>query len=188
MSEEWRAVPGYEGLYEVSNCGRVRSLDRVISYVNKCGYVSKRLYKGEIKEQYLSAGYHCVRLHKNGVGKHVRVHRIIAMAFIPNPHNYPCINHKDEDPTNNSISNLEWCTQSYNIGYGTCPKRIYESGGGTRRKVVEQRSLDGELVKTYESVAAAAKAIGLKAQTISACCNKRKKHKTAGGFKWNYKT
>ena len=103
MMEEWRAVPGYEGLYEVSNIGNVRNVRR-----NKL----LRLLK-------TNNGYIRVFLCKNGIKTGFQVHRLVAQAFLPNPDNLPQINHKDEDKTNNNVTNLEWCTAKYNINFGT---------------------------------------------------------------------
>ena len=116
MIEEWRPIEGYEGLYEVSNTGRVRSLDRFI--VDSLGH--KRFYKGKVLIPVKSnLGYLFVGLYCNEKNKRYLVHRLVAQAFIENPDNLPEINHKDEDKTNNSVENLEWCTAKYNLSYGT---------------------------------------------------------------------
>ena len=99
--EEWKNVIGYEGLYEVSNIGNVRSVIR-----NKLLRLSK------------TKGYIQVYLYKNGIRTGLKVHRLVAQAFIPNPDNLPQVNHKDEDKTNNSVENLEWCNAKYNVNYG----------------------------------------------------------------------
>lgn len=103
MMEEWRAVPGYEGLYEVSNMGNVRNVRR-----NTLLRLTKTNY-----------GYIQVDLYKNGIKTGLKVHRLVAQAFLPNPDNLPQVNHKDEDKTNNNVTNLEWCTVKYNNNYGT---------------------------------------------------------------------
>ena len=124
MSEEWRPVVGYEGLYEVSSYGRVRSLDGFI--VDSLGY--KRLHKGKVLSPAKDKnGYLKVNLHCNGKCKIIRVHRLVAQAFIPNTDNLPMVNHKDEDKTNNNIDNLEWCDQKYNINFGTARIRGKET-------------------------------------------------------------
>lgn len=116
MIEEWRTIKGYEGLYEVSSYGRVRSLDR---YVKTC-YEAYRLQKGKIlspaKDRY---GYLKVVLNFNRKCKTINVHRLVSDAFIPNPDNLPMVNHKDEDKSNNRVDNLEWCDSKYNNNYGS---------------------------------------------------------------------
>lgn len=115
MDEIWKDIEGYEGKYEVSNLGNVRSLN----------------YRGtggiKLLKQGTTRGYKLTCLYKNGKGKQYWVHRLVAIAFIPNPNNLPVVNHKDENPSNNNVNNLEWCTQEYNINYGTARKRASES-------------------------------------------------------------
>ena len=111
MIEEWKAVPGYEGLYEVSNKGNVRNVRR-----NKLLRLSKTKY-----------GYIQVYLYKNGIKTGLTVHRLVAEAFLPNPNNLPQVNHKDEDKTNNNVDNLEWCDAKYNMNFGTARIRAKET-------------------------------------------------------------
>ncbi len=106
MSETWKPIDGYEGFYEVSNMGRVRSLPRTIGNKNRKGVV--------LKPNITPYGYQQVLLCKNGMRKQHKIHRLVANAFIPNPNNYPVINHKDWDTSNNSVDNLEWCDIRYN--------------------------------------------------------------------------
>ena len=114
MIEEWRPIEGYEGLYEVSNTGQVRSLDRFYY----------RLHKGKVlsptKDRY---GYLTVTLNCNGKSKTIKIHRLVAQAFLLNPDNLPQVNHKDEVKTNNNVDNLEWCTAKYNNNFGTRQER-----------------------------------------------------------------
>lgn len=112
-SEEiWKDIIGYEGLYQVSSLGRVRSLDRYDS--RNC------FWEGRILKLYTrKGGYLFVQLHLNGKGKNYLVHRLVAIAFIPNPDNLPEVNHLDEDKTNNRVENLEFCDRKYNINFGT---------------------------------------------------------------------
>ena len=124
MIEEWRPIVGYEGLYEVSNTGQVRSLDMYL----KCKGKSYRLQKGKVLSPVKNKdGYLLVNLHCNGKIQHKTIHRLAAQAFIPNPDNLPEVNHKDEDKTNNSVDNLEWCDRSYNNNYGTTNIRRRET-------------------------------------------------------------
>ena len=105
--EEWKPIVGYEGLYEVSNAGQIRNS------------------KGEIKKSQIKKDKHTnyreISLWKNGTHKRFLVHRLVAIAFIPNPQNLPIINHKDQDGTNNLVDNLEWCDHSYNNRYRRFP-------------------------------------------------------------------
>ena len=115
LFEEWRDIKDYEGFYQVSNFGRVKSLDR---YIERNG--KPALLKGKIiKQAYTGRGrdYLFVGLSKNGKVKLVNVHRLVAEAFIPNPDNLPQVNHKDENKSNNCVDNLEWCSALYNLTY-----------------------------------------------------------------------
>lgn len=117
MIEEWRPVVGYEGLYEVSNTGQVRSLDKYDSI--------NRFYEGRILKLFADRlGYLRVQLYSNSKRKSFLVHRLVAQAFIPNPDNLPQVNHRDEDPSNDNVENLEWCDGKYNVNYGTRIDRI----------------------------------------------------------------
>ena len=118
--EEWKAIKGYEGLYEVSNFGRIKSLSRIVTLEGRWGKYSRT--KGErIMAQMLDGQKHylMVSLCKNGTVKRYLVHRLVAQAFVENPYNLPEVNHKDENKTNNHFENLEWCTHQYNSIYGT---------------------------------------------------------------------
>lgn len=118
MTETWKPIDGTDGLYEVSNTGKVRSLN----YGNSGITQELRLTTERV------TGYVKVRIKYIGnVQRMCLVHRLVANAFIPNPDGLPCINHKDEDKTNNNVSNLEWCTHKYNINYGTAVQRANET-------------------------------------------------------------
>ena len=119
MNEEWKAIPGYEGLYEVSNCGRVRSLPRI---VKACGTSQRRAFGRILKPYNNKLNYQYVALSKDGKPKTYSVHRLVATQFVPNPNNLPIINHKDENPNNNNANkNLtlagyeRWRTYGYSI-------------------------------------------------------------------------
>lgn len=183
MTEEWKDIEGYENIYQVSNMGRIRSVDR---YENCNG--TKRIRKGRILINTLSQyGYKVVCLYKNAKQKQFFVHRLVAMAFIPNPNNYPIINHKDEDKANNYVDNLEWCTIKYNSSYGTAPKRISEKqlNRPDKSKPVLQYTKDGHLVGEYPSQKEASRKTKIKQGLVSACCIG--KIKTAGGYIWKFK-
>ena len=107
--EIWKDVVGYEGYYQVSNFGNIRSVDRVI-YSDKLHIGTKRKLDGKMLKPYVNAhGYLALTLTKNGKEKSLRVHRLVAEAFIKNPNNYDQINHIDGNKTNNKVENLEWC-------------------------------------------------------------------------------
>lgn len=114
-SEIFRDVVGYEGLYEVSNYGRVR---RKVDLFSKKSRNREPLYIKPDIDYIRRVGYLRVNLSNNGKSKHFFVHRLVADAFIPNPYNFPFINHKDEDKANSRMDNLEWCTAKYNASYG----------------------------------------------------------------------
>ena len=124
MIEEWRPVVGYEGLYEVSNTGQVRSLDRYVKYSNGRIHLHKGKVLSLLKGEY---GYIQVSLYYNRKMYKKYVHRLAAQAFLLNPDNLPEINHKDEDKTNNSVDNLEWCDRSYNNTYGTRQDKVRDT-------------------------------------------------------------
>lgn len=184
IEEIWRPVKDYEGLYEVSNLGRVRGVDRVV--LSKNG--KKRFYKGQTKKQKKDKdGYLTVDLSNNGKHKTKKVHRLVAQAFIPNPDNLPIINHKDENPSNNRYDNLEWCTNEYNLNYGTRNKRISEKqiNNVKKSKQVFQYTLDGELVAIWPSTHEAGRN-GYHRNHISECCSGKQHCKTHKGYIWSY--
>ena len=163
--EVWKDIPEYEGLYQVSNMGRVKSI----------GYGEERILKpGKLKKGYLQ-----VILFKDGKQKHFQVHRLVALAFIQNPLNLPQVNHKNEDKTDNRVSNLEFCTNLYNVNYGTRNERIIKS----KSKPVAQYTLDGIFVGMYHSITEAARQ-GFKQPNISQCCNG--KLKTYKNYIWKW--
>ena len=108
------------------------------------------------------------------------VHRIVATAFMPNPNNYPVVNHKDENPTNNNVENLEWCTQKYNMNYRTCANRI----GLANSKRVTMFSKSHEKIETFKSIIDAERKTGISNGSIGDCLHGRRK--TAGGYIWEY--
>ncbi len=133
MEEEWRDIEGYEHEYQVSNLGRVRSLDRISKQNHKLKgrFVTPNITKG---------GYALVRMYGTQGFKIESIHRLVAKAFIPNPDNLPEVNHKDENKQNNCVDNLEWCTRLYNVHYGTGLQRLsdklkgHEMSDATRLK------------------------------------------------------
>lgn len=186
--EIWKDIKGFEGQYQVSNFGRIRSLDRYVIGKSK----SKYLKKGKImKLDVNSKGYCNICLHKNAKPVYVGVHRLVAEAFIPNPLNLPCVNHKDENPSNNHVDNLEWCTYKYNSNYGTAIEKRVEKQINTpkRSKAVIQYTLSGEFVAEYPSLREIERMFGYDGSLIGRVCDKNKhKYQTAYGYKWQFKT
>ena len=124
MIEEWRPIVGYEGLYEVSSYGRVRSLDMYV----KARYGNYRLHKGKVLSPGKDTnGYLKVNLCCNGKHKVISVHRLVAQTFILNPDNLPEVNHKDEDKSNNRVDNLEFCDRKYNVNYGSRKDKVKDT-------------------------------------------------------------
>ena len=172
--EVWKDIRDYEGLYQASNLGRMRSLDRWVSSKNG----SMQFIKGRIlKLLNHNQGYLSVGLCKNNKVKTSLVHRIIAETFLPNSDNLPCVNHKDEDKTNNNVNNLEWCNSEYNNAYGTRTERCC--------KPVLQYTIDGKFVREWPSAMDAERNGGFSSECIYKCCKgKIKKHQ---GCIWRHK-
>lgn len=179
--EEWRPIEGYVGLYEVSNLGRVRRLDGTDARGHRI--------KGRVlKARRCSRGYSAVSL-SNGTASQAMIHRLVAKAFVPNPHNKPDINHLDENKTNNAAVNLEWVTKSENMNWGSLPERMREitfEQHQARKKPVCMMTKDGFELAVFFSAADAERATSIKAQHISQCCTNAPYHLSAGGYKWKY--
>lgn len=186
-NEIWRDIEGYEGLYQVSNLGRVKSLG------NDKTKKEKILKFGKNKD-----GYLFVVLCKEGKRKNYTIHRLVANAFIKNPSNLTCINHIDEDKTNNLVSNLEWCDIAYNNMYGSRIKKAVENTDwkSVGRKLAEkltnrqdlskqvfQYTKNGELVGIWESTRECGRN-GYSQGHVAACC--RGELKTHRGYIWSY--
>ena len=144
-----KPVKDYEGYYEVDQFGRVYSLDRIIT-VKDNGRVYDKPIKGRrLRQTAHSQGYKAVALTKDGNTTMVYVHRLVAEAFIPNPDNLPMVNHKDEDKTNNFVDNLEWCTNEYNINYGTAIKRASQKKKGKKHAEEHKQKISDSLKHYY---------------------------------------
>lgn len=176
MSVRWAKIKGYEGLYEVSTDGRVRTVSHITN-----GHVipSKELAVSVYKNQ----RYARVRLYKGGKPKDYKVHRLVADAFIPNPDGKPQINHIDGDKGNNKVENLEWCTQAENNkhAFDTGLQDMSAAIEATKKKVL-QIDNGGGIVREWDSLSAAARALGLQVSNISHCCSGR--IGSTGGYKW----
>ena len=167
IGELWVNIRGFD--YQVSNFGRVRSVSHWI-YHYKSG---KAFKKGKmINPSHNRKGYSQVSLSKDGVAHHYMVHRLVAEAFIPNPKHLPQVNHKDEDKTNNRLSNLEWCTVKYNIRYGSGIER--QSNGHLNHpslsREVDVYNLDYSYILTCPSAREASRRTGVPDSTIRAIC------------------
>lgn len=178
--EQWRSVIGYEGLYEVSETGMIRSVSRKRNITPAC----KRgcFYRSQIISQYKTKdGYLRVGLSKNGVYSQKLVHRLVAEAYIPNVSNLPEVNHKDENKQNNAVENLEWCDKKYNINYATANLRRAKSISKAKAKGCYAIKADGT-IQSFESMREAAAITGISQGGISSVCSG--KRKTAGGLIW----
>ena len=196
--EIWRDIQGFETSYQISNMGRVYSKPRPGTHV------------GILKQIPGYNGYLNVTLCKDGKSKQFQVHRLVAEHFVDNPHpgEWDYVNHRDEDKHNNVWSNLEWCTAAYNVTYGTAVERRVESRmrhaadpnyksearknrtPKKRNKPVVQMTLDGEVVKVWDSIKEITEVLGHDRSCISAACNRRYKyeHGMAHGYLWQFET
>lgn len=173
MAPTWKDVNGYEGLYLVSSEGDILSLPRTVKTRNASGCITIHRKAKRIKPRLRGRGdlmYQAVTLSKDGKSKTYSLHRIVALAFIPNPENYDEINHKDENPLNNRVDNLEWCTRQYNIDY-------------SKSKRVAQY-LNGEKIAEYKSISYASELTGIKRTSINNALGGWSR--TAGGYEWRY--
>lgn len=169
--EIWKPIPCYEGLYEVSNYGNIRSLFR---------------YKKVLKPWDIGTGYLMIYLSKEKTRKAFLVHRLVANAFIPNPEGKPQVNHIDENRANNSADNLEWCTCKENHDHGLHSKRlsIAMRNNPKKSKPVEQCTMQGKVVAVFPSIAEAARSTGFNKADICECC--REKRHTCKKYIWRY--
>lgn len=179
--EVWKDIPGFEDCYQISNMGRVRSLDRKAT--------SGKTLPGQIINPILQrSGYYHVGLWRGGRCHQRRVHRLVAEAFIPNPENKPTVNHLNEDKTDNRAENLEWATYKENTVYGNCIEKRTANrnpNAPNRRMTVIRIAPDGTEVE-FKSITEALKALGKNPKDghISQCC--KGKQKTAFGYQWKY--
>jgi hypothetical protein len=188
-TEQWMPVLGYEGLYSVSNYGRVKR-EKSKRWAGVCCVVD---VPERILTQTCTRGYKYVGLSKDGRLKRMQVHRLVAIAFIPNPDNFPIVNHKDESHDNNHADNLEWCTSKYNLNYGTVRNRLSEIAKTSQKHIAQFNSIKKDrsravlCVETgtrYDSLSEAKRETGIPHQSISSVC--QGKRAKAGGYTWIY--
>ena len=183
-NEVWKDIPDYEGLYQVSNLGRIKSLKRKVhAGRNRIRWQYERILSNNKTN---GNGYKVVSLNKNSRGKNKYIHRLVAESFIPNPNNYKYINHKDENKANNKVDNLEWCTAEYNNTYNNKHIRALETRMKKHigcRKIL-QLNENEEIIKEYFSISQASKEMKVSNQAISDCLRGIQKH--SAGYKWKY--
>ena len=181
--EIWKDIEGYEGLYQVSNMGRVKSLERTVW--DKGGFY-KTVAERILKVGKGGKGYSQVILCKEGKGKSYKIHRLVASAFCENPSGYNEVNHKDENKENNRADNLEWCSRSYNCSYND---RAKKAGKKLRNNPNQSKPILGVdkvtgLILEFPSINEAVRQLRIKQSHIWECCNGRRN--SAGGFYWLY--
>lgn len=188
-NEIWKDIEGYKTYYQVSNIGRVKSLCRIVdSKRNNAVYLrNEKILVNKIKK----SGYRFVSLCREGKVKYFHVHRLVAIAFIPNTKNNPEINHKDCDKSNNNVSNLEWVSRSENNSHavrnGRRKSRIYIKGPQHNlSKMVVQYDLSGNFMQVWGSITQAAEALQCSHSGIGRVCNNRRGGKTFLGYKWEF--
>ena len=176
--EIWRDIKGYESCYQVSNIGRVRSVDRMVTYSN--GKIVK--YVGKVLSQHDNGqGYMNVTLYKNRKREVKYVHRLVAEAFIPNIDNKPEVNHLDENKSNNCSNNLEWCTRQENELWGTKQER----GHAPLMKSIWGYNIKNGHTVEFPSMRESERILGISHSNIDKCI--RGIYKQSGGYKWFYK-
>ena len=183
-NEVWKDIVGYEGLYQVSNLGRVKSLKRkVYAGRNRMRWQYERILSNNKTN---GNGYIVVSLNKESKSKNKYVHRLVAEAFLENPNNYKYINHKDQNTFNNNVNNLEFCTAQYNSTYRDAhiKRGLKFRNNLVNSKKVYQLDENENIIKEFPSMAEASRELGTNHTSIYACLNGKQKH--AFGYKWKY--
>lgn len=182
MKETWKDIEGYVGYYQISNFGRVKSLERICW--NGQGYY--KLKERILKPHNDRLGYARVQLCKDGICIGCSINREVAKAFIENKNNHPCTNHKDENPRNNHVDNLEWCTYKYNNNYGTARERGVQNTDykSNKKRQIAQYNFKGSLLKVWNGTSEITKILGYENSAISKCC--KGNQQSAHNFTWKY--
>lgn len=180
--EIWKDIENYEGLYQVSNLGRIKSLPHIVK-THRASFISKeKLCKLATEHN----GYLMKYLSKYGKKKYFSVHRLVAKAFIPNPTGLPFVNHKNENKSDNRVENLEWCDAKYNTNFGTgIERRAKKQTNKHGAKPVIQIDMNDNEIQVFQSFSEIGRVLGLNIRNICRCCMGYQK--TAYGYKWKYK-
>lgn len=191
MQEIWKDIPEYEGLYQVSNLGRIKSLERKVNKQTSIRVVNERILKLLKGKKYMQ-----VCLSKNCKTKTKLVHRLVAETFIPNYNNYQEVNHIDANVQNNCVNNLEWCNRYQNMQHAKQKRLIkhnkkekcfwYNKYGKEhiRSKKIIQKDKNNNVIKIWDSLADVKRQLKIHQSNISKCL--KGERKTAGHFKWQY--
>ena len=190
IEEIWKDIEGYEGIYQVSNLGRVRSLDRhIIKPHPKNGVPTKYFQRGRIiithpgRNEYIK-----VMLKNEGTKKNFMVHRLVAKSFVSGYFEGADVNHKDCNRMNNQADNLEWVTRIENLMYHTPNNETpMEQIHKSQRKPVIQMTIDGDFIREWPSIHSVHKELRIDSKSIKGCCDGLSRYKHAGGFRWKYK-
>lgn len=203
QQEIWKDIPDYKGYYQVSNLGRVKGLKYTFWAKKQFRTLPERILKPNKNKN----GYFYVVLHKNKKGKTWKVHKLVALAFIPNPENKKCIDHIDTNKENNNVNNLRWCTHKENMSNSITKKKLIDAGAFQITKEMREKAKIGylknkkqilqkiklavekpikciETEKIYKSITTAATELQINPSNISAVC--KGKLKSAGGYHWKY--
>ena len=178
--EEWKDIPNYEGLYQISNLGRIKSLEKMLK--NKNGY--RKSEEKILIPQRRKNGYLKVELYKNGQRKTFMIHRLVGEAFVFKPENKCEINHKDGNKENCCVSNLEWITHSENMQHAVEKGLVLKGGNNDRAKKINQYDLQNNYIRTWECLRETERILKIHSSNISKCC--KGKVKSAGGYIWRY--